>query len=139
VALEFQLQADHPYRFQAWRQIAIGMDDVRVAATARLNDRGELEVEQTLVNQGGRPVSFACWLLAPDRRRQSSQIVGLARGSDRQLYRLSDGRELLGKTLWVRAEEIDGPRVLNYRLAAPEAAGPKRDGRPSDQADRLAM
>jgi hypothetical protein len=139
VAMEFQLQADHPYRFRAWRPLEVGSDDVLVEATSRLNDRGELEVEQTLVNQGGRPVSFQCAVLAPDRRRQSSQIVGLARGRDRQVYRLSDGRELLGKTLWVRAEEIDGPRVLNYRFLATEGAVPPKPGTPREPVDRLAM
>jgi hypothetical protein len=118
VALEFQLRADQPYRFRAWRQIEVGSDDLTVRATSRLNERGELEVEQTLINQGGRPVSFQCTLLAPDRPRQSSQILGLARGSDRQVYHLADGRELLRKTLWLRAEEIDGPRLLNFRFVA---------------------
>jgi hypothetical protein len=139
VAMEFQLQADRPYRFRAWRPLEVGSDDVMVEATSRLNERGELEVEQTLVNQGGRPVSFQCAVLAPDRRRQSSQIVGLARGRDRQVYRLSDGRELLGKTLWVRAEEIDGPRVLNYRFVAAEGAVPPKPGTPRQPVDRLAM
>jgi hypothetical protein len=139
VAMEFQLQADHPYRFRAWRPLEVGSDDVMVEATSRLNERGELEVEQTLVNQGGRPVSFQCAVLAPDRRRQSSQIVGLARGRDRQVYRLADGRELLGKTLWVRAEEINGPRVLNYRFLAVEGAGPPKPGTPREPDERLAM
>jgi hypothetical protein len=29
---------------------------------------------------------------------------------------LSEGEELIGKKLWIRAEEIGGFRVLNYTL-----------------------
>lgn len=97
----------------------MGLGDVDLAATARINDRGELEVRQTVVNRGKTPVSFRCGLYAPDRCRQSSLVVGLVHGPDVQVYRLPNGRELLGKTLWVRAEEVDGPRVLNCRLTVP--------------------
>jgi hypothetical protein len=116
IALDFHLQADRQYPFRAWREIEVGTGDVTVEAAARLSDQGDLEVEQTLVNRGGQPVSFRCSLLVPDRRRQSSHIVRLQTGRDRQVYRLPDGQELLGKTLWLRAEEINGPRVLNCRL-----------------------
>ena len=37
---------------------------------------------------------------------------------DEKLYRLADGKELIGQTLWLRAQEIGGPRVLNYRFPA---------------------
>ena len=88
------------------------MGDVDLEATARLNDRGELEVQQTMVNRGKTPVSFRCGLYAPDRCRQASVVIGLDRRGDVQVYRLPKGQELLGKTLWLRAEEVDGPRVL---------------------------
>ena len=66
-----------------------------------------------------QPVSFRCGLYAPDRCRQPSLVVGLVHGPDVQVYRLPNGRELLGKTLWVRAEEVDGPRVFNCRVTVP--------------------
>jgi hypothetical protein len=37
-----------------------------------------------------------------------------------QVYRLPAGKELLGQTLWIRAEEINGPRVFSYRFRAEE-------------------
>ena len=33
-------------------------------------------------------------------------------------YRFADGKQLLGKTLWLQAQDTDGPQVLNYRFAA---------------------
>ena len=67
-----------------------------------------------------QPVSLRCGLYAPDRCRQPSLVLGLVHGPDVQVYRLPNGRELLGKTLWVRAEEVDGPRVFNCRVTVPD-------------------
>jgi hypothetical protein len=86
-----------------------------------LNSRGEMEVHQTLTNQGKKPVSFRCDLLAPDRRRQSTAVLIQPSSKSELTYRLPDGEQLLGKAIWLRAEEIDGPRVLNYRIESPVA------------------
>jgi len=56
--------------------------------------------------------------VAPDASRLHTQVIGLRPGRDDQLYRLPDGQQLIGQTLWLRAEEIGGPRVLNYRFEA---------------------
>jgi len=116
IRVDFELRADQTYRFSVYRHIDVGTGEVYIEVVTRLNDRGELEVEQHFVNDAQSPVSFRCHLFAPDRRRQNTQIVGLERGRDVNTYRLPDGEQLIGKTLWLRAEQIDGPRVLNYRF-----------------------
>ena len=78
--------------------------------------RGELEVRQTMVNKGQRPADFRCELFAPGRCRQASEVIALRDTPDEKLYRLPDGRDLLGKTLWLRAAEDRGERILNCRL-----------------------
>ena len=65
-----------------------------------------------------KPISFRCELFAPDRRRRKTEVVGLGQGRDVRTYRLPDGEQLIGKTLWLRAVEIGGPRILNYRFVA---------------------
>ena len=127
IRLDSEIRADRTCRFSAVRNIEIGLGDVFIETATRLNPRGELEVEQTLVNQGKGPVSFRCGLLVPDRCRQGSQVLGLQPGRDQKTYRLSDGMALLGKRLWLHAEEIDGPRVLNYPVEA--KGGAKGGGR----------
>jgi hypothetical protein len=59
-------------------------------------------------------------LYIPDRRRLMTQVIELTRDRDRKIYRLPEGTELLGKTLWLRAEEINGNRTLNRRFVAEE-------------------
>ena len=94
----------------------MGLGDVDLEASGRLNDRGELEVRQTMVNRSKQPLNFRCGLYATDRCRQAALVLGLDRAENVQVYRLPKGAELLGKTLWVRAEEVGGPRVINCRL-----------------------
>ncbi len=50
------------------------------------------------------------------RRRLRTQIYDLGTGEDRKVYRLPRGSEIVGQTIWLRAEEIGGPRILNYRV-----------------------
>ncbi len=117
---DFELHADQTYRFSTFSPIYVGLGDVRVEVVTQLNADGELEVEQRLINETNRLVGFRCQLFAPGRRRLSVQVVGLGHGQDVKTYRLPNGRELLGKMLWLQAQETDGPRMLNYRFIAEE-------------------
>jgi hypothetical protein len=118
IRAEFTFAAGRPYRFSAVRNVHVGLGDARIELATRLTPAGELEVQQRFVNQTDQAVSFRCQLFAPERRRLSSQVVGLGRGEDLRVYRFPDGRALIGKTLWLQAEEVDGPRLLNYRFVA---------------------
>ncbi len=118
VRAEFQIQADRLYRFSVYRTIEVGLGDVYLQCTTVLNGQGELEVEQWLINETSEPVSFRCELFAPDRRRLKIDAAAQGRSRDVQVYHLRDGKQLVGKTLWLRAAEIGGKRTLNYRFRA---------------------
>ena len=117
---DFELQADKPLSISVYRFIEVGLGDVYVELITRNSERGELEVMQRFMNETTTPVSFRCELFIPGRRSLKTQIVGLGQGEDLKTYRLENGRELLGQPLWLRAQEIGGPRVLNYRLTVAE-------------------
>ncbi len=120
IRIDFDIQADRPYKFSVIRELEVGLSDVRVEIKTRLNSNNELEVQQRFVNESAQPVNFRCELYAPQRRRMKIQIQNLGPGEDVQNYRLENGKELLGQTLWLRAEDLEGPRVLNYRFTAEE-------------------
>ena len=116
---DFETTAEHSYRFRVERPIELGMGDVFIKIYSHVNQSGELEVEQRLVNRTGGEVSFRCHLSAPNRRRMRTQAFRLAPGEDVQTYRLPNGDELVGETLSIRAEEIGGERrILNYVFVA---------------------
>lgn len=116
VKFEFEVSGERRYQFTVDRWVDIGQDDIMLEVATRLNERGELEVEQRVVNQSAREVSFKCFLYAPERRRMVSQVVRLGQGTDTKIYRLPRGEDLVGKTLLVRAEELGGSRTLNQRF-----------------------
>jgi hypothetical protein len=116
VRLDFDVTADQHYKFSVYRRIHVGLEDVAVELHARLDERGSLVVEQHLTNKTDQFVSFNCYLFAPDRRRQRVQVLHHGRGRRTDTYVYPDGAELAGQTLWLRAEEIGGERLLNYKI-----------------------
>lgn len=119
----FDLQAGDALRFSVFRQIEVGLGDIRLEAATRLNDAGELEVEQKLTNAQAEPVSFRCQLYVPGQRKLGCQVIDLGQGQHVHIYRLPDGAQLLGKTLWLRAIEVAGPRTLSLRFVAAAQPG----------------
>ena len=120
VRIDFEVNADQHYVFSVYRHMDLGENDITLRASTQLNDRGELEVEQLVTNNTSQTVSFKCFLFIPDRRRLMTQVIELTNDRDRKIYRLQNGRELIGKTLWLRAEEMGGNRTLNQRFLAEE-------------------
>jgi hypothetical protein len=118
VRLEFELTTDATYRFDVVRTIEVGLGDVTLDVSTRLNERGELVVEQRITNHTDQPVSFKCDLSVPQYRFMRSQVWELARGTDTQTYPLAEGGDVIGQTIWIRAQEIKGSRVLSRRYVA---------------------
>jgi hypothetical protein len=114
VRLDFDVAGHH---FSVHRTLQLGLDDVQVEMTSGVKN-GALIVEEHLTNLSDRPLSFQCVLFAPDRRRQTRQVINLGRERTTLKFVLADGEELIGKKLWLRAEEIGGSRVLNYTIVA---------------------
>jgi hypothetical protein len=122
VRLDFDVAG---YHFSVHRTLQLGLDDVQVEMTSSLRKdpksdppRSDLRVELHLTNLSERPLSFQCVLFAPGRRRETRQVVNLGHDRHTITFVLPDGEQLIGKKLWLRAEEIGGSRVLNYTLAA---------------------
>ncbi len=116
--LDFDITADRNYRFSVHRTLQLGLSDVQLRLTTRQRDDGALVVEQQITNLSDFPISFQCILFAPGRRRETRQVIDLARGRNSIQFVLPRGEELIGQKLWLRAEEIRGPRVLNYTITA---------------------
>ncbi len=114
VRVEFDIGADRHHQFTVYRDLNVGSDELKLEATGRLNEQGDLQVTQRITNDTPEPISFKCSLYAPGRRRMMSQVIELRTDSDTKIYRLHDGQELVGRELWLRAEEIGGQQNLNF-------------------------
>jgi hypothetical protein len=118
VRIDFDVTADQRYRFSVYREMQVGLGEVVVELETWLNDDGRLIVEQHLSNKSKERLSLNCTLFVPGRRRHRLAVYELGNMEVTDRYALPDGKDLLGKTLWLRAEEMDGPRVLNYHVVA---------------------
>ena len=118
VRIDFDITAGQRYQFSVFRFMQVGLGDVEIEATTQENADGDLEVRQVFINHGETPVSFRCELYAPQRRRLRWDAMNVAAGREVKIYQLRQAKDLIGETLWIRAEEIGGSRVLNYRFVA---------------------
>lgn len=116
--IDFEITADRDYRFRVWRRIDVGLGDVAMELSTRLDEEGRLVVEQEFINRSDEPVSFLCQLFAPGRPRIRRPVLYLNHGRTTITYHLPQGEELVGQMLLLRAEEINGDRALNFRFEA---------------------
>ena len=118
--VDFEIQADRPYRFTMHLPYELGMGDLVLRVTGKRLPDGRLEVEQQIINNTTDVLNFNCSLFIPGQIRQKQVVTKLGRGEDKRFYYVPDFESLRGKQLWLRAEQIDGRRVLNYRLNVKE-------------------
>ncbi|MGE0755904.1 MAG: hypothetical protein AB7F89_13065 [Pirellulaceae bacterium] len=116
----FDLSVGREIRFRLNETIEVGLGDIQIDMSTSLDEQGNLVVRQDLINNTEKSVSFNCLLFVPNRRREKRQVFYLNQGRVTNTFVLANGRELLGKTLWLRAEEINGARILNEKVVAQE-------------------
>jgi hypothetical protein len=116
IRADFAVDADRPYQFSVDRELVVGDGQVELETITRLEADGSLIIEQRMVNHSPTLVDFKCLLYAPGRRRQRMQVFRLGASPDTKTYRYPEGEQLIGAELWLRAEEVNGSRVLNHRF-----------------------
>ncbi|MEQ8784892.1 MAG: hypothetical protein RIC55_01275 [Pirellulaceae bacterium] len=118
VRFDFHLVGDKTYDFSVYRTVRVGLGDVEISLETHLTDDGLLEVKQLFTNNTDQEVSFNCTLYAPKRPRERILVTRRGRGEWPDTIFLTNGDELIGKKLWLRAEEVNGARILNYTFTA---------------------
>ena len=117
LAIDFVIDAENLHTFRVYRPIEIGLGDVFMHVIDRKLPDGSLEIEQIIVNRTfpEETLDFNCNLFAKGNRRQKKRVPRLGNGKNQKRYYLPNADSLRGVELWLRAEQIDGRRVLNYR------------------------
>ena len=118
VQVDFDLTGERNHRFSLFETLQVGLGDVVFQLDTRVDEKGNLLVEQHLTNNTDKFVSFKCYLTVPGRRRVRKQVFNVGRGQKVDTYVLSDAKELLGQEIRFRAEEINGDRVINDHINA---------------------
>lgn len=124
IRIDFDIDAEQRYSFSVWRSLQVGLGDIQVKVKTSIDSRGQLVVHQKLYsNEEGPRNDFKCLLYAPGHRRQRAQVFLLGPDGDEKRYTYPNGASLVGQTLKLRIEEIDGQRTLIHRfIVEPPAA-----------------
>jgi hypothetical protein len=123
LSIDFELAADRPYKFRVHRPYQVGLGDVALQVVDAKDEEGRLRIEQIITNRTSpvEVLNFSCCLFVPGQRRQKKLVVKLAEGEDHQFYFVPKAEDLRGQELWLRAEQVDGPRVLNFKWTVGQA------------------
>ncbi len=115
--IDFVLDAQEQYRFRVYRPYQVGLGDIMMKVVDSLEPDGTIKLEQIITNNitPATQLNFRCSLFIPGEKRRMQLVTKLGPGEDRKFYFLRNAQQLRGKQLWLRAEEIDGRRVMNYR------------------------
>jgi len=117
ILIDFDIVADRRYQFRVERPYQVGLGDISLQVADRKLDDGRLEIEQIITNTTDPPeiLNFRCALFVPGHKRQKQFVTKLGNDKDKKYYYIPNADELLGRELRLRAEQINGRRVLNKR------------------------
>lgn len=118
VEIDFEFDGEKPYRFTVWREMAVGPEDLTVRLTSHIDSYGRLIIRQEIENLGEDNQRYDCLMFAPPRRRQRIRLTIPPHETRVHEFAWSDGKSLLGTMVTLRAEQIGGDRILNYRIVA---------------------
>jgi hypothetical protein len=118
IRIDFTVEADERLEFSVYRDMEVGTDDLELDVQSHLDKDGNLVVEQRMRNRTDKLTDFKCHLRSKGRQPQRMQVYRLGKEVDRKVYRLRDGRDLIGKEMLLEIEETNGQRMLNYRFVA---------------------
>ena len=121
-SVDFEVAADRPYKFSMFLPYRLGVGDVDLTVISRRTPDGRLEVEQHINNNTDPPevLEFNCSLFIPGQVRQRHFVTRLGLGEDKRFYVVPNADALRGKEMWLRAEQVNGRRVLNYHWKVEE-------------------
>ena len=116
-SIDFDVSADREYKFNVFLPYRLGIGDVDLKVACRRRDDGRLEIEQRITNNTEplEILEFNCSLSIPGQIRLRNFVTRLGKGEDQRFYFIPNADGLRGKELWLRAEQVDGLRVLNFK------------------------
>ncbi len=113
---DFTFASDRAYRFSVYRDLKVGDEEIELELLTYIDEQGRLVVDQRMINNSLDLVDFKCSLRIGGRRTQKMQVFRLGNNYDLKKYLFQNGEELIGRPLWLRAEEQNGTRVINHRI-----------------------
>lgn len=117
VPIRFDIQTVPPKRITVHRWINVGPKGLEINVETRLSQGNELQVQIEITNRSDRSLSYDCMLFPPPGRQYQRRFLTVKSGETiRRSIFWSDGADLVGQKMLLRAVEQDGRRVVNFEI-----------------------
>ena len=113
--IQFLLDTVPPKVITVHKKVSVGPEGLDLDVTTRLTPEGELRVQIEMTNHTDVEQAYDCLLFPSAQRQHQRRYVTVAPGQTMRRYVYwESGRELVGRRMLLRADEVNGPRVFNH-------------------------
>ncbi|QDS90890.1 hypothetical protein EC9_51080 [Rosistilla ulvae] len=119
VRFDFLIDVEKRFRFSIWRDLDVGPEDIQIEPSIRFDPSGALIVNVNLINLSDHQQDYNCYMLTQSqtRRHQRHQLTVGPQQQVAKDFVWENGKELLGTTMTLQAEDRNSKRVLIYPIA----------------------
>lgn len=112
--LQFEFDTEPPKLFTVYRKVNVGPNGLKLNVTTKLLPNGDLQVQIEMSNSSVQTQAYDCMLFPPASQLKRQLITVPPGKTVRKEIRWTNGANLVGQRMLLRASELEGPRVLNY-------------------------
>lgn len=116
VRFDFQIEADKTKRFSTYHELAVGFDDIDFQWQLQKVSENTVLLRLTATNRGNLETTFQCKFFPPPYPYQHFQADRLAPGNNNREYLIQLPNVDENAEFWIRCEELETRRTLNYRV-----------------------
>ena len=125
VRFDFQIEADKTERFSTYHELTVGFDDIEFQWQLQKISETSVLLRLTANNRGNLETTFQCKFFPPPYPYQHFQAEKLVPGNNNREYLIQLPNVDENAEFWIRCEELETRRTLNYRVKIDRVASKK--------------
>jgi len=116
VRFDFQIEADKTERFSTYHELIVGFDDIEFQWQLQKVSETSVLLRLTANNRANLETTFQCKFFPPPYPYQHFQADKLTPGNNNREYLIQLPSVDENAEFWIRCEELETRRTLNYRI-----------------------
>ena len=116
VRFDFQFEADKTERFSTYHEVTVGFDDIDFQWQLEKVSDTSMLLRLTAINRGNLETAFHCKFFPPPYPYQNLRVDSLAPGENNREFLIELPSVNETAEYWIRCEELETRRILNYRI-----------------------
>lgn len=121
---DFQIEGEKTERFSTYHELTVGFDDIDFQWQLQKISDTAILLRLTANNRGNAETTFHCKFFPPPYPYQQLQVDKLAPGNSNREYLIQLPSVEETTEYWIRCEELETRRTLNFRVKLDRIARP---------------